>query len=95
MTISRKPVRKPSSVAQTAVAVNVDAIINRGGTVAVTAPTDKLLPSAQPERKSVLLNLPIETIDRIKQSLTGRKVRITRQTWIEEAIQEKLSRELD
>ena len=91
MTISRKPRRVPAG-GKLPAPINVDAIINRGGTVAVVTPEPTPGPISKPARKSVLLNLYPETIERINQAVNVRSVRITRQTWIEEAIQEKLSR---
>lgn len=99
MAVSRKPMR-PAQVASNSGAgqgkstaprpmpgVDVDAIIGRGGSVARdTAPPAKA-------RKSVLLNLPHDTIDAIAGALAKRPVKITRQTWIEEAIAEKLANE--
>ncbi len=90
MTISRKPSRSATG-AHPPVPINVDAIINRGGTVAVIAAE----PTSKPARKSVLLNLYPETIELINKAIVARRVRITRQTWIEEAIQEKLTREIN
>ncbi len=104
MAVSRKPLR-PTPVAANSGAgqgitdagkstpprprpgVDVDAIIGRGGSVARdTAPPAKA-------RKSVLLNLPHDTVEAIAKALAKRPVKITRQTWIEEAIAEKLENE--
>ena len=71
--------------------VDVDAIINRGGSVARESAA-KTTPASR-ARKSVLMNLPVETLDAIASAIASRPVKIPRQTWIEEAIQEKLGRE--
>lgn len=102
MAVSRKPVRPTSlnSLSQnlekdqsTTIkshplpGVNVDAIISRGGSVAL----DVNIPPKS--RKSVLINLPHATVEAISNALAKRTVKITRQTWIEEAIAEKLALE--
>jgi hypothetical protein len=94
MTVSRKP---PRQIGQGRVAapplprVDVDAIINRGGSVA--REEIKPLAGVPRARKSVLMNLPVDTLDAIAAAIAARPVKIPRQTWIEEAIQEKLQRE--
>lgn len=91
MTVSRKPSRidKDSENALGKKAkINVEAIINRGGTVAKIE-TEKTVRS----RKSILIKLPLDTIAKINVSLEARSVKIPRQIWIEEAIQEKLKTE--
>jgi hypothetical protein len=93
MTVSRKPLRTPAGQGSTPPVpprVDVDAIINRGGSVAREAPAK--MPASR-ARKSVLMNLPVETLDAIANAIASRPVKIPRQTWIEEAIQEKLGRE--
>ena len=85
MPISRKPKHAPSDV-------DVDALINRGGTVAVAAPSDSELPSA---RATVAVNLRIpspiiERVDRVLETLPLKK---PRHAWLLEAVLEKLERE--
>lgn len=94
MAVSRKPMRQtePTAAGQGAAPakprVDVDAIINRGGSVA----RETKAPAVKP-RKGILLNLPLDTLDAVADALALRPVKITRQTWIEEAIQEKLTRD--
>lgn len=82
MAITKKPKAKP--------AVDVEALISKGGSVAAEAP-----PPAPAERKPspVVLRIPLNLIDRIEQSIRARPVKIPRHTWLLEAIVEKLDKE--
>ena len=82
MTISRKP------TAQTR--VDVDALINKGGTVAGQA-----APASQGAAKpaAVVVRIPLDMLDGIERARAARAVRIPRHTWLLEAIAEKLARE--
>ena len=88
--------RKPSSIDdKTAHPVDVEALINRGGSVA-TAPT-------VPDPAAVSLNevttfsvrIPKEMVSKIDRLRGARAVKIPRHTWLLEAIVEKLKREND
>lgn len=82
MAIARKP-RRPTEPA-----VDVDALINRGG-----SPSG---PPAEAQSKTtpILLRVPADMMDRLDTALRSRPVRLPRHTWILEAIHEKLSRDL-
>jgi len=82
MTISRKPPTNKSSNKNDK--VNIEEIINRGGSVSAE--------KSKEGRKPILLKLDYDTVDQIDHLVRSRKVKIKRQTWIEEAIIEKLSR---
>ena len=77
MAVSRKPV-----------AVDVEALIQKGGTVPEEAP------SPPPARKvvPVTLRIPSALLDRVDQYLKNQLVPLPRHTWILEAVQEKLQR---
>jgi len=90
MPITKKPVRGKQAEPATPAGVDVDAIIERGGTVPLEA--TKRGP-AKTERKAVLLQLYPTILDQIAQEIEKSPVRMTRQTWIELAIVEKLKRD--
>jgi len=79
MAIARKPNRTAPP------AVDVDALIGRGGSPAGNAEEGK--PAA------ILLRIPPDLMARLEASLKGRPVKLPRHTWILEAIHEKLTRE--
>jgi len=81
MAITRKPNRKAAS------AVNVEALINRGGS---PGPRARKGPAGN---TPILLRLPPGMLERLEAALKDRPVRIPRHTWILEAIHEKLTRE--
>lgn len=83
MAITRKPSRLPASSSS----VDVDDLINRGGSVPV-APE----PQAG-EIVPVILRLPASMLRNIDGAVKSRPVRIPRHTWLLEAIHEKLQRE--
>jgi hypothetical protein len=87
MAITRKP-KAPAFASSTD--VDVDALINKGGSVATTstppaAPSDKPVP--------VVLRVPAEVLDRVDRSVEARAVKVPRHTWLMEAVIEKLARE--
>lgn len=84
MAISRKP--KPSNP-QTA-AIDIDALIHKGGSVAgegASIAKQKLIP--------VMLRLPPAMLENVDAAVHARVVPTARTTWIMEAIVEKLERE--
>ena len=90
MPITKKPVRAKAAEPATPTGVDVDAIIERGGTV----PSEAVKRGpAKTERKGVLLQLYPTILDQIAEEITKSPVRMTRQTWIELAIVEKLKRD--
>jgi len=84
MAITKKP--KPSQN------MDVDALINKGGSVA-GQPMASIELSDKPV--PVVLRLPPETASRIERVVKARAVRIPRHTWLLEAVMEKLEREGD
>jgi hypothetical protein len=76
--------RKPKSSINPATAVNVDALINKGGKPA-QQPSDG---AATP----VIVRLPAEMLAQVDAAVAARPIRTPRHTWILEAIHEKLQR---
>jgi hypothetical protein len=78
MAISRKP--KPQGQVDTP--VDVEALINRGGSIASDSPT-----------ATVNLRMPASLVGRIDEALKGHPIKKPRHTWLLEAVIEKLERE--
>jgi hypothetical protein len=88
MAISRRP--KPTLVT-TAPAVDVDALINKGGSVARSEAEPA--PSSVSKPAPVVLRMPPDVLARIDQAVEARRVKVPRHTWLMEAVIEKLERE--
>lgn len=87
MAITRKP--KPPASAPAA-AVDVEALINKGGSVATAAPAS----AAAPDKPvPVVLRMPSDVLERVDQQVEARAVKVPRHTWLMEAVIEKLARE--
>ena len=84
MAISRKPKD------ENAPAVDVDALILRGGSVA--SPEVRIGPKTK-DPTPVVLRIPTALLERIDDALEARSVKIPRHTWLLEAVVEKLDRE--
>ena len=84
MAISRKP--KPSE--QGAAAVDIEALIHKGGSVAGEGTE-----TAKPKLAPVILRIPSQMLARVDAAVEARVVPTPRTTWILEAIAEKLERE--
>lgn len=83
MAITRKP--KSSSFIQEN--MNVEALINRGG-----SPARSTAGKVKDNHVSVVLRLPAEMLERIDAEVQSRPVKTPRHTWLLEAVHEKLSR---
>jgi hypothetical protein len=86
MAISRRP--KPTLVAA-APAVDVDALISKGGSIARAGAE----PAAPAKTAPVVLRLPPDVLTRIDRAVESRRVKVPRHTWLMEAVIEKLERE--
>lgn len=89
MAITPKPKRQ-------GVGVDVDALINRGGTASEPPVPTSTAPQTveRPKGKvNFILRCPADVANRIDEAIEARAVRIPRNTWIIEAIVERLSRE--
>ncbi len=83
MAISRKP--KPSE--KQADEQSINALINKGGSIAQHDG------NRQTGEKPILIRVPIETIKRIDEIVSAKKIKTPRHTWLLEAVFEKLERE--
>lgn len=91
MAITPKPKRPGAGV-------DVDALINRGGTASEPpVPTISAPPSVERPKGKVnfILRCPADVARRIDSAIDARAVRIPRNTWIIEAIVDRLARERD
>jgi hypothetical protein len=86
MPITRKPNRTASAADP---AIDIDALIHRGGGAPVGAAPAEAKPTP------ILLRIPADLIARLDRALAGRPVKLPRHTWILDAIHEKLTREAD
>ena len=89
MAITPKPKRPGADV-------DVDALINRGGTASEPpAPTISAPPTVKRPKGKVnfILRCPADVAHRIDKAIDARAFRIPRNTWIIEAIVERLARE--
>ena len=87
MAIARKPKKKADPKE-----VDVDALINKGGSVAQLVEPAK--PAPPTEEKQVALRIPTALLAELDDMLQSRTIRQPRHTWILEAISEKLNREM-
>ena len=93
MAVARKP--KPQSLPSPT--VDIDALINKGGSVASSGPSSSGASDPSPIDQSpvqVNLRVPPALLQQIDQALGARPFKTPRQTWILEAVLEKLKREL-
>ena len=81
--------RKPKSD-ETRGVVNVEALINKGGSVAPLAPVE-----SAPDKKTASFTLRVapETLAKLDEHLEKQPYKIPRQQWILEAILQRLERE--
>ena len=86
MAITRKPKQA------TPQAVDVEALIRKGGSVAGEAEDAPSDPTAG-KATAVILRLPFTLIERVDRAVQSRRIKIPRHTWLLEAIMEKLDRE--
>ncbi|HEX8465303.1 MAG TPA: hypothetical protein VF627_11870 [Abditibacterium sp.] len=93
MAISRKP-KAPETPA--AGAVNVDALIAKGGSVAQLAPQESEPASPQEAERSVTsftLRVPHEILEGLDTHRKKQSYKVPRQQWILEAIMQRIERE--
>jgi hypothetical protein len=83
MTIARKP-KQP-------VAVDVEALIAKGGTPVAQSPAEPAKTKSGPV--PVVVRIPADMLVRIEQAVAARVVRVPRHTWILEALAERLERD--
>ena len=86
MAITRKPKAAESHQAS---GVDVDALINKGGSVARTAAAEK----DGKDMERVNIRMPTDFLQQIDAAVKRRRIKTARHTWILEALAEKLDRE--
>ena len=91
MAISRKP--KPSS-AETP-PVDVDALINKGGSVSGDRPKSSANKEKEKAASPVILRVPNNLLEQIDRVLEARPIKTPRHTWLLEAILEKLEKDAE
>ena len=87
MAISRKPKKteEGNQQAKKKRAVDVSALINKGGSTVQA--NDK------GEEKPVIQRIPEDVLKRVDEAVAGRRVKTSRNTWINEAILDLLEKE--
>lgn len=86
MAIARKP--KPSE--NKTKEQDINALINRGGSVADERQGDD---SKQTSDKSILIRIPVEALKKIDEIVSAKKIKTPRHTWLLEAVFEKLEKD--
>jgi hypothetical protein len=81
--------RKSRAATASTNGIDVEALINKGGSPAVLTPEKQQPEGAAP----VLLRIPTDMLKQIDVSVEARPIRTPRHTWLLEAIHEKLQRE--
>lgn len=82
MAISRKPRTEQIATRK----IDVDALINKGGSIAQRQ-------DAEQKEKPVILRVPEDVLERIDATVKARRIKTPRHTWLLEAVLEKLERE--
>jgi hypothetical protein len=85
MAISRRPKHSSNSIEKP---VDVDALINKGGSVAKSDVGQAKDKDAIP----VILRLPEDVLQMVDASVHARRIKTPRHTWLLEAVLEKLER---
>jgi hypothetical protein len=92
--VAIKVINKARKGANPAVSTKVAPAINKE---AVAAVNNTVAPASAPKgedaSKAFLLRIPAELAHQVDQDLAGRQVRVPRNTWLLEAVVEKLSRQ--
>ena len=91
MAITPKP--KPKNSLPVNSDVDVDALINRGGSVAGHPPSGRPPKTAEDDVMLVQLRLLPALVEKIDAAVKARLIKIPRHTWLLEAVMEKLKRE--
>ena len=85
MAISRKPKISERQVKEQ----NINALINKGGSIA----KENSDGGKQPGGKPILIRVPAEALQKIDEIVSAKKIKTPRHTWLLEAVFEKLERE--
>ena len=83
--------RKPKAPVSPSSSIDIDALINRGGSIA--NPTLEKEAGTQKQNADVNLRIPHLLLERIDQTIESQTLKIPRHTWILQALLEKLERD--
>lgn len=86
MAISRKPKISEKQVKEQ----NINALINKGGSIA----EENADGGKQAGDKPILIRVPAEALKKIDEIVSAKKIKTPRHTWLLEAVFEKLEREI-
>lgn len=81
--------RKPKANEKQANEQNINALINKGGSVAEEG---KGSGAEQAGGKPILIRIPVEALKKIDEIVGAKKIKMPRHTWLLEAIFEKLEK---
>ena len=81
--------RKPKANEKQAKEQNINALINKGGSVAEDAGEYE---AKQSVGKAILVRIPAEALKRIDEIVSAKRIKTPRHTWLLEAIFEKLEK---
>jgi hypothetical protein len=87
MAIARKP--KPSETQAKEQSIN--ALINKGGSIAEDKENDGNV--TQTGDKPILIRIPAEAVKKIDEIVSAKKIKTPRHTWLLEAVFEKLEKD--
>ena len=79
--------KKPKTVKAKTNEVDIDALINKGGTPASASKKNS-------EDKPILIRIPSGALEKIDEIVGSKQIRTPRHTWLLEAVFEKLEREV-
>lgn len=85
MAIARKPKANEKQVKEQ----NINALINKGGSVAEDGGENEVKQSGG---KPILIRIPAEALKRIDEIVSAKRIKTPRHTWLLEAIFEKLEK---
>lgn len=94
MALTRKPSALPSS--STLKEADIDALINRGGEVPSSKTTPVATPTKIEDPERIIptqLRLTKSKLDEIDKQVKRSKIKISRHSWLLQAIEEKLERD--
>ena len=88
MPIARKPILKPRVSEK-----KINEIIGKGGSVPLEKTSKDSKSKTDQKEQTVNLRLPEDILNEIDESVNSRRIKISRHTWLMEALVEKLDRE--
>lgn len=79
--------KKPKIAKGKSNGVDIDALINKGGTPAIVTKKNS-------EDKPILIRIPSNALEKIDEIVSSKQIKTPRHTWLLEAVFEKLEREI-